>query len=112
MTGVFAGPSSPFRSVIADRAAALGDHGDLGSFGRMYRLLQEVWRLTDDPCNSSQVPAGDNSYDSSLTSPISRLDSSNFPSGAGATMGGREIKKQQVHWRDIMKRNNWHYLLI
>ncbi|OQE30288.1 hypothetical protein PENFLA_c003G08530 [Penicillium flavigenum] len=112
MTGVFAGPSSPFRSVVADRAAALGDHGDLGSFGRMYRLLQEVWRLTDDPCNSSQVPAGDNSYNSSLTSPISRLDNSNSPSGAGATMGGREIKKQQVHWRDIMKRNNWHYLLI
>ncbi|KAJ5954734.1 C6 sexual development transcription factor NosA [Penicillium viridicatum] len=112
MTGVFSGPSSLFRSVIADRAAALGDHGDLGSFGRMYRLLQEVWRLTDDTFNSSRARSGDNSYNSSLTSPISRLDGSKSSSGAGATMGGREIKKQQVHWRDIMKRNNWHYLLI
>jgi hypothetical protein len=111
MTGVFSGPSSPFRTVIADRAAALGDHGDLGSFGRMYRLLQEVWRLIDDPVNSQLSPR-DDSYNSSLTSPISRLDGSKSPSGAGTTMGGREIKKQQVHWRDIMKRNNWHYLLI
>lgn len=113
MTGLYSGPSSPFRSVIADRVDAMGDHGDLGSFGRMYRLLQEVWRLTDDPIISSQVsPTGENPYNSSLTSPISRLDSSKSSSGAGATMGGREIKRQQVHWRDIMKRNNWHYLLI
>ncbi|KAJ5960068.1 C6 sexual development transcription factor NosA [Penicillium vulpinum] len=112
MTGVVSGPTSSFRSVLADRVAALGDHGDLGSFGRMYRLLQEVWRLTDGPFNSSEVQSGDDSHNSSLTSPISRLDSSKSPSGAGATMGGREIKKQQLHWRDIMKRNNWHYLLI
>ncbi|KAI3111570.1 transcriptional regulator family: Fungal Specific TF [Penicillium roqueforti] len=112
MTGLFSKSSSPFRSVIADRATALGDHGDLGSFGRMYRLLHEVWRVTDDPYNSSQISSGENPYNSSLTSPISRLDNSNSTSGAGATMGGREIKKQQVHWRDIMKRNNWNYLLI
>ena len=110
MTGVFSGPSSTFRTVLADRAVALGDHADLGSFGRMYRLLQEVWRMTDDPTNSGSP--GDDSCNSSLTSPISRLDSSDFPSGAGATLGGREIKRQRVHWRDIMRRNNWHYLLI
>ncbi|KAG0159100.1 hypothetical protein PDIDSM_6620 [Penicillium digitatum] len=112
MTGVFSRPSSSFRSVIAGRADAMGDHGDLGSFGRMYRLLQEVWRLTDEPLNSFQGFPGDNSYNSSLTSPISRLDGSKSPSGAGATLGGREIKKQEVHWKEIMKRNNWHYLLI
>ena len=112
ITGVFSGSSSPFRAALADRAAALGDYGDLGSFGRMYRLLQEVWRLTDDPINSSPVSSGDNPYNSSLTSPISKLEGSESPSGAGATMGGREIKKQPVHWRDVMKRNNWHYLLI
>ncbi|CAG8923629.1 unnamed protein product [Penicillium salamii] len=112
MTGVFSGPSSPFRAVLANRTAALGDYGDLGSFGRMYRLLQEVWRMTDDPISSSQVSPGDKSHNSSLTSPISKLEGSESPSGAGATMGGREIKRQQAHWRDIMKRNNWNYLLI
>ena len=112
MTGVHSSPSSEFRSVLAERAANLGDHADLGSFGRMYRLLQEVWRLTDDPSNLHGVTSEE--YNSSLTSPISKLDRSDSqsPTGTGATMGGREIKRQQVHWRDIMRRNNWHYLLI
>lgn len=112
MTGVFSSSSSPFRTVLAERAAALGDHADLGSFGRMYRLLEEVWRLSDDPANLMGVPAED--FNSSLTSPISKLDrsGSDSPTGTGATLGGREIKRQQVHWRDIMRRNNWNYLLI
>lgn len=112
MTGVYCTPSSSFRTVLADRAAALGDHADLGSFGRMYRLLQEVWRLTDDPANTQGLPS--ETYSSSLTSPISKLDrsESQSPTGTGATMGGRELKRQQVQWRDIMRRNNWHYLLI
>ncbi|KAJ5579721.1 C6 finger domain transcription factor nosA [Penicillium hispanicum] len=112
MVGVFTAPSSQFRVVLAERAAFLGDHADLGSFGRMYRLLQEVWRLTDNPMDAQGVSNDD--YNSSLTSPISRLDRSDSgsPTGAGATLGGREIKRQQVHWRDVMRRNNWHYLLI
>lgn len=110
MAGVYSTPASQFRTVLADRAAALGDHGDLGSFGRLYRLLQEVWRLSDDPANTQG--AADDSYNSSLTSPISKLDRTESPTGTGATMGGREIKRQQVQWRDIMRRNNWHYLLI
>lgn len=36
-------PSSPFRSVFADRTARLGEHAEFGSFGRMVHLLQEVW---------------------------------------------------------------------
>ncbi|CAI7565634.1 unnamed protein product [Penicillium pancosmium] len=110
MAGVYSTPFSQFRTVLADRAAALGDHGDLGSFGRMYRLLQEVWRLSDDPTNTQGV--ADDSYNSSLTSPISKLDRTESPTGTGATLGGREIKRQQVQWRDVMRRNNWHYLLI
>jgi hypothetical protein len=110
MAGVYSNPVSEFRSVLADRAAALGDHGDLGSFGRMYRLLQEVWRLSDDPTNAQGI--ADDSYNSSLTSPISKLDRTESPTGTGATLGGREIKRQQVQWRDVMRRNNWHYLLI
>ena len=47
-------PSSPFRHVFADRVARLGEQADFGSFGRMKRLLQEVWRQSDD-----QARAGD-----------------------------------------------------
>ncbi|KAJ5811932.1 C6 finger domain transcription factor nosA [Penicillium riverlandense] len=110
MTGVFSTPSSTFRSVLAQRVAALGDHADLGSFGRMYRLLRELWRLLDDPLDPQAT--GDDAHNSSLTSPITKLERSESPSSASATLGGREIKRQQVNWRDVMKRNNWHYLLI
>ena len=37
-------PNSPFRHVFADRIACLGEEAEFGSFGRMVRLLQEVWR--------------------------------------------------------------------
>jgi hypothetical protein len=112
MTGVASGPHSSFRAVLAARAAKLGDYGDIGSFGRMYRLLQEVWRLNDCPIDFAPY-SGENPYNSSLTNPISKLDGSVSPSGAAeTTLRGREIKKQPVHWRDVMKRNNWQYLLI
>lgn len=109
MTGVYAAPGCPFRDVLSERAVVLGDHADLGSFGRMYRLLEEVWRLSDDPNNTMGV--FNEELNSSLTSPISRLEPRSA-SGAGTILGGREIKRQQVHWRDVMKRNNWHYLLM
>lgn len=110
MTGVVSTPSSQFRTVLSDRRDALKDYADLGSFGRMYRLLEEVWRLIDDPANTGGPSSDD--YSSSLTSPISKLDKSESPTSAETILGGREIKRQQVHWRDIMRRNNWHYLLI
>ncbi|KAJ5701706.1 C6 finger domain transcription factor nosA [Penicillium malachiteum] len=111
MTGVYAAPGSKFREVLADRAAALNDYADLGSFGRMYRLLQEVWRLSDDPDNQTGTSFYNEEYNSSLTSPISKLSDSS-KTGAGAILGGREIKRQQVHWRDVMRRNSWHYLIM
>ena len=40
-------PSSSFRQVFADRIGRLGDQAEFGSFGRMVRLLQEVWRQSD-----------------------------------------------------------------
>lgn len=40
-------PNSPFRHVFADRIACLGEEAEFGSFGRMVRLLQEVWRQSD-----------------------------------------------------------------
>lgn len=46
--GSMSTPNSPFRFAFADRIASLGEHADFGSFGRMVRLLQEVWRQADD----------------------------------------------------------------
>ena len=43
-------PCSTFRQIFADRIACLGEHAEFGSFGRMVRLLQEVWRQADREC--------------------------------------------------------------
>ena len=48
IAGAYSTPSSAFRHVFADRIACLGEQADFGSFGRMVRLLQEVWRQSDE----------------------------------------------------------------
>ena len=47
-------PSSPFRHVFADRIAYLGDQAEFGSFGRMKRVLQEVWIQSDTQAGESR----------------------------------------------------------
>lgn len=100
ITGAHSIPSSPLRGILAERAMALGDLGDFGSFGRMYRLLQELWRLSDDTI-SPLLP----SSATSLTFP------ERLPSPSLGTPG-RSLRKQQVHWRDVMQRKGWGYLLM
>ncbi|GFF37536.1 transcriptional regulatory protein pro-1 [Aspergillus udagawae] len=112
ITGAFSAPTSHFRAVLAERASLLGDHADLGSFGRMYRLLQEVWRLTDEPTESYYTPEETSSSSASSGSPVPKVERSASPESNGTGSGMREIKKQQVHWRDVMQRNGWHYLLL
>lgn len=109
IAGAYSVPTSPFRRVLAERVAALGEHADFGSFGRMYRLLQEVWRLTDDPVDFSLAQVA--KTPSPSTSPALKQERADSP-GSFGTPGVREIKKQQVHWRDVMRRNGWNYLLI
>ena len=41
-------PGSSFRHVIAERIVCLGEQAEFGSFGRMIRLLREVWRLVEE----------------------------------------------------------------
>jgi hypothetical protein len=106
MAGAFSAPNSEFRTVLAERAAALGEIGDFGSFGRMYRLVQEVWRLSDETTMSPSHDAGPSSDKQSGLK-------QEAPSSPGSSHPGvRSIKKQNVHWRDIMLRNDWRYLLI
>lgn len=109
ITGAFSVPSSPFRAVLEERIIALGDQADFGSFGRMYRLLQEVWRLSDDP---PFTPTKSEPSSHSSSSPAVKQDGTSSPT-AISTPGMREIRKQQIHWRDIIKRDEWrNYLII
>ncbi|KAF4243332.1 hypothetical protein CNMCM6805_001341 [Aspergillus fumigatiaffinis] len=106
ITGAFSTPSSSFRNILAQRAEALGVLGDFGNFGRMYRLLEEVWRIADDPI----VPTFAES-NILLTSPDQKYELLPAHSPRVETFG-RSIKKQKVHWREVMNRKGWQYLLI
>lgn len=55
IAGSMSTPSSPFRSVFADRIACLGEHAEFGSFGRMVRLLQEVWHQSAEDGPISEI---------------------------------------------------------
>lgn len=105
MAGVHSTPNSPFRTVLAERAAALGEIGDFGSFGRMFRVVQEVWRLSDEPAAPSSLNEADQ-----IQYSMYKQDSPISPEFVGTGM--RSIKKHNVHWRDVMNRNGWRYLLI
>jgi hypothetical protein len=105
MAGSFSTPDCEFRTVLAERAAALGEIGDFGSFGRMYRLLQEVWRLSDETAEPSQGSSEQSKKQ------IPGFKEEETSSGTSPT-GMRSIKKQSTHWRDIMSRNDWRFLLI
>jgi len=100
--GAYSIPASPFRRVLAERVEALGDLSDHGSFGRMVKVLHEVWRRNDElalsagVCEATPVTAG--SPTGSISTPI-----------APATSPPRN---QNVHWRDVMQQNGWEYLLI
>ena len=74
---------SLFRTKFEDRMLRLGEAGETGSFGRMVRLLQEVWVVNDvvDQQRDMGVREG-------------------------------EAQLQSVHWRDAMRARGWDFLLI
>ncbi|KAJ6043991.1 uncharacterized protein N7446_002188 [Penicillium canescens] len=109
IAGAFSTPSSSFRRALDDRVTALGDLADLGSIGRMYQLITEYWRLSDDPVNpyvSPEETVVETGY------PYAEVNHDALASPPLVSPGMREIKRQQVHWRDVMARNNWRHLLI
>lgn len=116
ITGAQSEPTSSFRRILSERAYSLSDVGDFGSFGRMYRVLGDVWRLTDVPKSLSNITKTTRaSVDPSTwlptpTSASKRDEMSRSP--VRYTLGLRSIKRQQVGWRDVMDRNGWKYLLI
>ncbi|KAI9375204.1 fungal-specific transcription factor domain-containing protein [Aspergillus egyptiacus] len=111
IAGVHSTCDSQFRSVLADRAAALGDHAELGSFGRMYRVLQEVWRVTDEPAELFTITEESSSTSSiSQTASPVKAEPPSSPSKDELSWPTKEVRKP--HWRDIMQQNGWNYLLL
>ncbi|KAL4873093.1 hypothetical protein BDV12DRAFT_116633 [Aspergillus spectabilis] len=109
IAGVYSTPDSQFRTVLAERAAALAEHAELGSFGRMYRVLNEVWRVADEfseRCSSREDSA---SSSSQTASPV-KAEPPNSPKEDEISWPTKEARKP--HWRDIMQQNGWDYLLL
>lgn len=189
IAGAYSTPYCAFRDILAQRSIALGRSRASGSFGRMYRILEEVWRLSDQPAPAPAFPdsgvhlpypgvlpsqpAAPNVSTANFPSSTPYLDSlginqaqpavtsadqPSFPlpsmylpppndqpqlpttnpmsqpfqnSGLylpspvpnqSATLPSDHVpymdtmrgpnKSQLVHWRDVMKHNNWLYLII
>jgi hypothetical protein len=97
ITGIYSVPASPFRRILQERVLAMGDYAEFGSFGRVHRLLQEVWRRTDD----------------GLITPAPTRGSFDLQANQGTSqLGTPPTTQHNVHWRDIMRENGWKYLLI
>ncbi|KAI2688993.1 transcriptional regulator family: Fungal Specific TF [Penicillium roqueforti] len=109
IAGAFSTPSSSFRQLLSDRVTTLGGLADLGSIGRMYQLLNEYWRLSDDPVNPSFL-MGEKELEAGYQSSEMRKDSD--PSVPLSSTETRKLNRQQVDWRDVMNGNGWRYLLI
>lgn len=104
---------------MTERVVALGYLGKLGSFGKMYRVLKEVWRESGGPV----PPTGeeDDSHDAAAD-PNFPINTSGLiitwqledPSQEPEQLSQPEVLPmgRQVHWRDVMKRNKWNFLLM
>ncbi|EME79879.1 uncharacterized protein MYCFIDRAFT_72110 [Pseudocercospora fijiensis CIRAD86] len=47
IAGASSVPTSPFRSMFAERCERLGDAANFGSFGRVRELLNDIWQIND-----------------------------------------------------------------
>ncbi|KAF5860918.1 hypothetical protein ETB97_000897 [Aspergillus alliaceus] len=107
IAGVYSTERSPLRGILAQRATAMGDAADTGSYGRMYRLLKEVWRVTDEP-NTFATSTDE------VIFPSERLNgaSSRQMSAPINRTIGQPIRRRSGHWRAVMKRLGWRFLLV
>ncbi|KAL4804446.1 fungal-specific transcription factor domain-containing protein [Aspergillus unguis] len=114
IAGVYSTPGCQFRTVLAERAAALAEHAELGSFGRMRLVLQEVWRVTDEfseQCSNPEdtVSSSSSSSSSETASPV-KAEPPSSPKEDQLSWTTKEAQKP--HWRDVMQQNGWNYLLL
>ncbi|KAL4804835.1 fungal-specific transcription factor domain-containing protein [Aspergillus unguis] len=109
ITGAFSTPMSNFRIILEQRINSLGDASDFGSYGRMYNVLLETWKLSDE---EEELPVYS---DPSLLGPPSTMlgfDQMTMPMASPSLRPRPRVKKQFIHWRDVMRAKEWHYLLL
>ena len=108
-------PTSPFRRVFAERCELMGDAANFGSFSRMVRVLNEVWRQADEialPQGTCQTTPQTASTDHLIGNETKTTISPSQVSPTHAPPPTSTLKNQNVHWRDVMQQNNWDFLLI
>ncbi|KPI39587.1 Transcriptional regulatory protein pro1 [Cyphellophora attinorum] len=125
-------PSSKFRRVLAQRVELMGDAlSEMGSFGKMVKLLHEVWRVGDEAllqglgCEGTPLTA--NGGNSPIVGSNCGVGSTHMVGNVGGIgIGGTalaqqamstptmksQITQQNIHWRDVMQMNGWDFLLI
>ncbi|RDW69087.1 Zn(II)2Cys6 transcription factor [Aspergillus mulundensis] len=113
ITGAFSTPTSNFRIVLEQRIAALGDCSDFGNLGRMYSVLEETWKLSDETTEPVYAePTADLLFAPSSSSTFG-FDPNVAMSSPSMLVGTTQrVKKQPFHWRDVMRVREWHYLLL
>ncbi|EEP77374.1 predicted protein [Uncinocarpus reesii 1704] len=107
--GSYSVPNSSFRAVLARRMEQLCEQAEFGSFGRMVRLLQEVWREADSFAMAESEQARSMSPHGGVV--IKTEDGAQHEMMAIATPMN-DSGAPAVHWRDVMQKRGWDFLLI
>ncbi|KAL2850324.1 fungal-specific transcription factor domain-containing protein [Aspergillus pseudoustus] len=113
IAGAFSTQHCDFRIILEQRIEGMGVCSEFGSFGRMYTVLQELWKLCDEDDDLPAAIYSDSALIASSSSSTAGLGFGHMamPSPAIGTIG-RRIKKQPLHWRDLMIARGWNYLLL
>ncbi|KAF7587850.1 hypothetical protein BBP40_006647 [Aspergillus hancockii] len=117
ITGAYASPSSNFRKVLTERIVALGYLGELGSLGRMYRVLKEVWRESGGPVPSVTEDDAPHEVEEDAILPThhptrQQTEQGQYPEQFDQLELPVQSRRPQVHWREVMKRKKWDFLLM
>lgn len=118
--GAYSAPDSPLRPVLQKRTELLGEEAAFGSFGRMMHLLEETWKTAGIETTSIEdqtaTQSGPHSRRSSeaplLPTPEGSLTGTPDSASVVGTDEQQQVTDRCVHWRDVMRRNGWDYLLI
>jgi hypothetical protein len=113
IAGAFSTQHCDFRIILEQRIEGMGVCSEFGSFGRMYTVLQELWKLCDEDDDLPVPVYSDPTYIASSSSGTAGLGFGHIAMPSPATgIIGRRAKKQIIHWRDLMTARSWNYLLL
>ncbi|RAH78496.1 C6 transcription factor rosa [Aspergillus japonicus CBS 114.51] len=112
IAGIYSVPASHFRKTIAERVAALGFLGHFGSISRMYRVLKQFWRVADE---TASFPGSGTKPRKHQPAPALTADGVGVQPAEQCSEEGQyphEETKNHIHWREIMRKKKWNYLLM